>query len=43
MDRSIEELTAEIISLPKRERLELVRFLLFLDDHSSNAINIESA
>lgn len=34
MQRNIEELASELIQLPKRERLEIVRFLLFLDDHS---------
>lgn len=34
MRRKFEEMTKELIVLPKRERLELVRFLLFLDSRS---------
>jgi len=31
----IEELTKNIINLPKKERLEIARFILFLDNRSS--------
>lgn len=43
MHRNIEEITSELIGLPKRERLEIVRFLLFLDNHSSDYSNVSSA
>ncbi|MEA3303422.1 MAG: addiction module protein [Pseudomonadota bacterium] len=43
MHRNIEELTSELIRLPKRERLEIVRFLLFLDNHSSDSSDVSSA
>jgi len=43
MHRNIEELTSELIGLPKRERLEIVRFLLFLDNHSSDSNDVSSA
>lgn len=43
MPRNIEELTTELIGLPKRERLELVRFLLFLDNRASDSHDIDSA
>ena len=43
MHRNIEELTSELIGLPKRERLEIARFLLFLDNHSSDASDVSSA
>ena len=43
MHRNIEELTSELIGLPKRERLEIVRFLLFLDNHSSDSSDVSSA
>ena len=43
MQRNIEELTSELIGLPKRERLEIVRFLLFLDNHSSDSSDVSSA
>ena len=42
MQRNFEEITKELIMLPKRERLEIVRFLLFLDSRSLDA-DIESA
>ena len=42
MQRNIESLTTELIGLPKRERLEIVRFLLFLDNRSLGADNIDS-
>lgn len=42
MQRNLEEITKELIVLPKRERLELVRFLLFLDSRSLDN-EIESA
>ncbi len=43
MQRKMEDITTELIRLPKRERLEIVRFLLFLDNRSLDSDNIESA
>jgi hypothetical protein len=43
MQKNIEELTTELIRLPKRDRLEIVKFLLFLDNRSSEANDIDSA
>jgi hypothetical protein len=43
MKRNIEDLTTELIRLPKRERLEIVRFLLFLDNRSLDSGDIDSA
>ncbi len=43
MLQNIEELTTELIKLPKRERLEIVRFLLFLDNRSPDVDDIDSA
>ncbi len=43
MQRNIERLTTELIGLPKRERLEIVRFLLFLDNRSSDSNDVDSA
>jgi hypothetical protein len=43
MKRNIEDLTTELIRLPKRERLEIVRFLLFLDNRSLDSEDIDSA
>lgn len=43
MQRSIEDITAELIRLPKQDRLEIVRFLLFLDNRPSDADDVESA
>ncbi|SLM30171.1 hypothetical protein MTBBW1_2130066 [Desulfamplus magnetovallimortis] len=34
MQRKIEDITTELIRLPKRDRLEIVNFLLFLDNRS---------
>jgi len=42
MKRKIEDLTTELIGLPKRERLEIVRFLLFLDNRSLDSGDIDS-
>jgi hypothetical protein len=43
MQPSIESLTTELIALPKRERLEIVRFLLFLDSRSvGNSNDVDS-
>lgn len=42
MPRNFEEITKELIMLPKRERLEIVRFLLFLDSRYLDT-DIESA
>lgn len=43
MKRNIEDLTSELIRLPKRERLEIVRFLLFLDNRSLDSEDVDSA
>jgi hypothetical protein len=43
MQLNIEDLTTELIKLPRRERLEIVRFLLFLDNRSSDSDDIDSA
>lgn len=40
---NIEKLTTELIGLPKRERLEIVRFLLFLDNRSSDSDDTDAA
>ncbi|WP_304511807.1 addiction module protein [Desulfobacula sp.] len=42
MQQNFEEITKGLIRLPKRERLEIVRFLLFLDSRSLDT-DIESA
>ncbi len=42
MQRTIEDITTELIRLPKRERLEIVRFLLFLDNRSSSSDDIDA-
>jgi hypothetical protein len=42
MQQNIENLTTELIRLPKRERLEIVRFLLFLDNRSSDSDDADS-
>ena len=41
--RKIEDLTAELIRLPKRDRLEIVRFLFFLDNLSAKSDEIDAA
>lgn len=43
MQRNIENLTKELIRLPKRERLEIVGFLLSLDNRSLDSDDIDSA
>lgn len=43
MQRKIEDITSELINLPKRERLEIVRFLLFLDNKSLDSDDVDSA
>lgn len=43
MQANIEILTTELIKLPKRERLEIVRFLLFLDNRSQDTNHIDAA
>ena len=43
MHRNLEELTSELIRLPRRERLEIARFLLFLDSHLSDSSDVSSA
>ena len=43
MQRNIENLTTELIRLSKKERLEIVRFLLFLDNRSLGSDDIDSA
>jgi len=42
MQRNIENLATELIRLPKRERLEIVRFLLFLDNRCLDSDDIDS-
>jgi hypothetical protein len=42
MERRIEDITHELVNLSRRERLEIVRFLLFLDDRSSESDNIDA-
>jgi len=42
MQENIEKLTTELIKLPKRDRLEIVRFLLFIDSKSSDFDDIDS-
>ncbi len=37
MQRTIEDITTELIRLPKKDRLEIARFLLFLDNRSSDS------
>ena len=43
MQRTIEDITAELIRLPKQDRLEIARFLLFLDNRPSDADDVEVA
>ena len=43
MQGNIERLTTELIRLPRRERLELARFLLFLDNRSLDSEDIDSS
>ena len=43
MQRNIEELTSELIRLPKRDRLEIARFILFLDSQPSNPADVSSS
>jgi hypothetical protein len=38
---NIEEITRNLFNLPKKERLEIARFILFLDNQSLN-IDVES-
>ena len=42
MQQNIEKLTTELMRLPKRDRLEIVRFLLFIDSRSSDFDDIDS-
>lgn len=42
MQLTIEDLTTELIKLSKRERLEIARFLLFLDNRSSDSEGVDS-
>lgn len=42
MQRSIDEIATELVQLSKRDRLEIARFLLFLDSASSDASNDSS-
>jgi hypothetical protein len=43
MQTEIEELTSRLVQLPKQQRLEIVRFLLFLDSQSSEPGDASSA
>lgn len=42
MQREIEEIATELIRLPRRERLEIIKFLLFLDNRSLDSDDIDS-
>jgi hypothetical protein len=42
MQRNIEDLTIELIRLTKRERLEIIRFLLFLDSRALDSDDFDS-
>ena len=42
MQKNIEHLTSELVDLPEKDRLEIIRFLLFLDNHSANSKQVES-
>ena len=42
MKQKIEDITTELIKLPRRERLEIVRFLLFLDNRYLYSDDIDS-
>jgi len=42
MERPIEDITTELIRLPKKDRLEIAKFLLFLDNRSSDSNDIDS-
>jgi predicted pyridoxine 5'-phosphate oxidase superfamily flavin-nucleotide-binding protein len=42
MQRSIDEIATELVQLPKRDRLEIARFLLFLDNRSSGSSDANS-
>jgi hypothetical protein len=43
MQRTIEDITTELIRLPKKDRLEIARFLLFLDNRSSDIDETDAA
>ncbi len=43
MQRNIENLTTELTKLSKKERLEIVKFLLSLDNLPSDSNDIDSA
>ncbi len=43
MQRNIENLTSELTKLTKKERLEIVKFLLSLDNQSLDSNDIDSA
>ncbi|TWI61248.1 putative addiction module component [Desulfobotulus alkaliphilus] len=43
MQRKIEDITTELMRLSKRERLEIIRFLLFIDNRSLDSDDIDSA
>jgi hypothetical protein len=43
MQRTIEDITTELIRLPKKDRLEIARFLLFLDNRSSDTDDTDAA
>ena len=42
MKSKIETLTSELLKLSNRDRLEIAKFLLFLDNRKSNSINVEA-
>ena len=39
---NVQQLAQQLVTLQKRERIEIVRFLLFLDDNTSSTTDIES-
>jgi len=43
MQRTIEDITTELIRLPKKDRLEIARFLLFLDNRPRETNDTDAA
>lgn len=41
MERTIEDITTELIKLSKKDRLEVARFLLFLDNRSIDSNDVD--
>jgi len=42
MKPNVEHITSELLKLSNKERLEIVKFLLFLDNRNSDSENIET-